>query len=60
MKISKAIEILDININETDTFKPPDYLAALKLGKEALKKIRSQRKRSDLGGIPKLPGEDPE
>ncbi|KKK97628.1 hypothetical protein LCGC14_2650900, partial [marine sediment metagenome] len=56
----EAIKLLaniasDIEVGEED-----DDLDALKLGIEALKKVKKQRERSDFHGIPPLPGETKE
>lgn len=59
MKSAKAIEILEVNINQRNKQMPPDVLDALKLGLEALKShLRA------LGGFAHpeqflLPGETP-
>jgi len=42
------------------TMHKADDLDALKLGIEALKKVKKQRERSDFHGIPPLPGETKE
>jgi len=58
MKLEKAIEILDLNIRQRNHRMPPDVFDALKLGKEALKRIQQYRQTSSYLSFMNLPGED--
>lgn len=57
MTLSKAIQILDLNIKVGEEKMPPDVLVALKLGIEALKRELKFRRPQFKGHIKLLPGE---
>jgi len=60
MDLPKAIEILTINALEEGTFLPPDYIEALKLGIEALRRIKECRLADHMIAEDWLPGETKE
>ena len=60
MYLSKAIEIIDLNIRQRSPKMPPDVLAALKLLNEGGKAILKMRHYPFPDEILLLPGEDPE
>ncbi|MBA7570671.1 hypothetical protein ES708_12424 [subsurface metagenome] len=60
MKASKAVEILELNALEQGSYLPPDYITALKLGIEALKRVQTHRRDHHSSYPTLLPGEDPE
>ena len=59
MKITKAIEILELNALEQGSYLPPDYITALKLGIEALKRCKYISEHTARWAQVLLPGEDP-
>jgi len=60
MKIQKAIEIIDLNINEAGSKMPQDVLIALKLSIEALQAVLRARCGVFIDTIGKLPSETEE
>jgi len=60
MTINQAIEYLEIMLRNYDPACPFDEVDALKLGIEALKRIRNSRIGYDPSGGHKLPGETEE
>jgi len=57
MTLEKAIEILTINAHEPNSYLPPDYIDALKLGIEALLARREHRDHDPNHTYSPLPGE---
>lgn len=57
MKIEKAIEILDLRVNQGFKLDNPDLTDATRLGIEALKWIERNRYANHPYHIPMLPGE---
>lgn len=57
MPISKAIEILQLNLKEAGLKMPPDCAAAIALGSEAFKLILTMRKNRVIAATFPLPGE---
>jgi len=60
MKLTKSIEIIELNIREAGPKMPPDCLDALKLNLEAAKRIQAHRRSSLTDPHILLPGETPE
>lgn len=60
MKLSEAIEILDLNVEKAGKQMPPDTLQALKLGIEALERIQTARTYPGRLKTYTLPSETPE
>lgn len=60
MKLSKAREILKLNVKKAGPKMPPDTLEALKLGIEALKRLQTMRVWRSAGTSDPLPGETQE
>lgn len=58
MKLEKAIEILDLNIKQRSPRMPPDVLIALRMGTDALSRLRTLRAEPHLGASAPLPDED--
>ncbi len=57
--IDKAIEILELNVQEAGKKMPADTLEALKLAIEAVKVVKAIRPYSNSNKSYYLPGEDP-
>lgn len=57
MKLSKAIQVLDINIKVGEEKMPPDVRDALKLGIEAMKRVEEMRQDNAFLSPRLLPGE---
>lgn len=57
MKLSKAKEILELNVNEAGLSMPHDTLAAVKLSIEAITRLVHARKWSTRSIFELLPGE---
>lgn len=57
MKLTKAREIVVLNLKEANASMPPDVHDALKLHVEAVKRIEEARADGDLFAIPLLKGE---
>ena len=57
MKLERAIEIFDDMLTHSHPPKLPDEIAALKLGKEALKREMVWRQNDPGGAVHLLPGE---
>jgi len=55
--LEKAIEVLELNLNEAGKKMPPDVKDSLSLGVEAMKRIRRQRSQTIPINQPLLPGE---
>ncbi len=55
--LEKAIEVLELNLNEAGKKMPPDVRDALSLSVEAMKRIRRQRSLTIPIPQPPLPGE---
>jgi len=60
MKLKKAIEILTINNDHNPNFTDADRRDALKLGIEAMKRLRTYRERKYYYARTLLPGETEE
>jgi len=60
LKLSKAKEILELNLNMAGKKMPPDVKDALKLGVEALKFIKDNRHKCTRSVFDLLPNETPE
>lgn len=60
MKLSKAREIVQLNIKEASKKMPPDCLDALKLLDEAAKRLEQWRGLGIPEDLELLPGETPE
>lgn len=60
MKLSKAIEILDLNIKEAGSKMPTDTLDALKIGRHAIERIEECRLADHTIKEDLLPGETKE
>lgn len=57
MNLDKAIELLELNVKLAGRKMPPDTLAALQLGIEALKEIQHLHESQVLHADELLPGE---
>ncbi len=57
MFIDKAIEILEDLVRDQPTFSPDDRRDAVKLGIEALKRLKDIRHFGEFGAVHPLPGE---
>ncbi|MBA7570670.1 hypothetical protein ES708_12423 [subsurface metagenome] len=60
MTIDKAIEYLDVVLKAHPRLRPGDFGQAVKLGQEALKRVKAEESQFDLDLRNLLPGEDPE
>lgn len=60
MKLTEAIEILTVNALEPGSYLPPDYIDAVKLGIEALKRQKDWKARVSAHVYEPLPGETEE
>lgn len=60
MKLSKAIEILQINVSQRSPSMPPDVKDALKLSIQACKFIQTFKDTEDIEPLTSLIGEAPE
>lgn len=57
MKIDKAIEILDVRPGQSGFFLTPERLEAMRLGIEALKRVKEARVKVYFTSRTLLPGE---
>lgn len=57
MKLSKAKEIIDLNLKEAGKKMPPDVRSALQLGSEAIDRCLFARKETSFVGPALLPSE---
>jgi len=60
MKLTKSIEIVQLNINIAGPKMPPDCLDALKLNLEAAKRLQEYRRQGLVNSDRLLPGETDE
>lgn len=60
MKLTKAIEILDLNLKEAGSKMPPDCRDAVQLSIEALKHLQHERDLRIGFWTDPIPGETPE
>ncbi len=58
MTLDKAIQYLDIVLNDHPHLRPADFGQAVKLGQEALKRIKESRTPESINPHLPIPGED--